>query len=506
MAVAPATILAGRYRILKELAHGTIAETFLAVDEKLQRSVVVKVAFHASDEVLDLFAREFKVLAQISDPAFGRVYDYGTLKDGRLYMTREYLEGITLEAVLEHRPTLPTLDALAVAYGLSRGLGTIHHAGFIHRDVKPSNIVIPGAPSVPDFAHAKLIDFGGLGALMTKRISGHQLTRTGEMVGTPLYMSPEQLQAKPQSPATDVYGVALLLARMLYGRVPFEQANDTWFSIMFRILQEDVDLPSLPTVPDSLRALLTRALSREPERRPPDGTAFAAELKLYLDRPVAAPSIPRAAAPAISALPAAPAASLPPAPKSARRPLVIVLAAAAVLFVVYAIASYTVVAGRPPGAPPHIGASWLLIAAGIAVTGAGFALARWLRLKGQSQLHAVDVDVQRLLLGLETRRSLTETLHLEVRTIITKCRSMDERLLGVTILKMIGEYDRATESDHRQAALMNVAVLLEKVRTRLSPWHARFEKQLAFATSLVGVLAGLVTIVSGVMKIARGGQ
>jgi hypothetical protein len=145
----------------------------------------------------------------------------------------------------------------------------------------------------------------------------------------------------------------------------------------------------------------------------------------------------------------------------------------------------------------------LWIAAGVVLAVGGVLLADVVRRLARSRLHLAELDTGRLLLGVRSR-GLSDTVQVEVRQIITRCRELDERLLGITILKMIGEYDIATASDDRQAALMNVATLLEKLRGRLSPWYARFDKQLALATTLIGVASGLVSIVAGVVKIVKG--
>jgi hypothetical protein len=145
---------------------------------------------------------------------------------------------------------------------------------------------------------------------------------------------------------------------------------------------------------------------------------------------------------------------------------------------------------------------WIL--GGLALAIGGVIAGRAVRRAARARMHDVEVDAERLLLGLKTRRALSETLQIEVTSIIARCRDLDERLLGVTIMKMIDEYDAAAESNERQAALMNVATLLEKLRGRLSPWYARFEKQLALATSLLGIVTGVLTVAAGVIKMAKG--
>ena len=145
---------------------------------------------------------------------------------------------------------------------------------------------------------------------------------------------------------------------------------------------------------------------------------------------------------------------------------------------------------------------WIL--GGLALAVAGVLAGRALRRIAHSRMHEVELDAERLLLGLKTKRALSETLQIEVTRIIARCRDLDERLLGITIMKMIHEYDVASESNERQSALMNVATLLEKLRGRLSPWYARFEKQLALATSVLGIATGVVTVVAGIIKLTKG--
>ena len=525
------------YRVVDRLATGGFGETFLVEHATTSRRAVMKVLYATDGDVFDRLKREFAFLSKLGEPAFAQVYEFGMAWDSRPFLVMELVQGLTLKDLLRMRGRLRATDALAVGLRLARGLGRLHDAGIIHRDIKPSNVIIPDAAGQPTFDQAKLIDFGVFGLLVQEGSS--RLTTTGMVAGTPRYMAPEQIQGLPQSPGTDVYGLALLLVEMLYGRLPFEASTDSAIALMARLAQTDLHLPKDPDVPEPLRALLSRSLSRDPILRPADGAAFAEELVATIPvrdwaftptaaRVTAAQAEHRQAPGAAPAPPAFdPYASLAPvaAPASPRRRssrssgvkqlasprpmrsstvwVFIALLMAPLPFVVFFLRSGST--GSPTGGTSSLSVAALLwIAVGIALAAGGILLGNVVRRLARSRMHEVELDAERLLLGLGTKRALSDTIQVEIAQIITRCRELDERLLGVTILKMISEYDTAKESDQRQAALMNVATLLEKLRGRLSPWYARFEKQLAIATSVIGVASGLVSVIAGMVKVAKG--
>jgi len=521
------SLFEGRYRVLRRLGEGGFGDVFLVQETSLARTAVLKVSREADPEAFERLAREYRVIEQLGDPAFARVYEVGRFGDDRSYLVTEWVDGLTLQDILSERGRLPLGDAVTVALTLARGLGRLHDAGFVHRDVKPSNIMIPGEPGERAFAGAKLLDLGVLGVLV--RRGNANLTMSGVFVGTPRYMSPEQVQALPQSPATDVYGLGLVLFEALYGRLPFEDDAESAVALMLRIMQTDPVVPEDPAIPAGLRDLLARCLSRDPTLRPPDGAALAEELERFVPRRAeqtvagAAPVRATGALAAPSVLPAPrrpsrPSGGVPAlaAPRVARRWTVVVLAAV-IGGAGIAAAALTLARTRPdsrigpdtvtvlPPPPPPVRAPsalpWIL--GGVAAAAAGLLGAALVRKQARKHIHLAEVDVSRLLLGLKTKRALSETLQIEVEQILASARGLDERILGVTILKMIAEYDAATASDDRQAALMNLSTLMEKLRTRLSPLYARFEKQLALASTMVGVVSGVVSVVTGVLKIVR---
>ncbi len=406
-----------------------------------------------------------------------------------------------------------------MAGSVAGALEAVHAAGVIHRDLKPSNIVLPGAGGDVRFGEATLIDLGAFGELV-RRSRSQELTQAGEFFGTPYYMAPEQISASPQSAATDLHGLGILLYEMLFGRPPF--FGEPLISFLGKRLKDDIPLPPEPALPGEVRSLLGDLLQRDPAARPRSASEVRRRLEgigagLGAPRParestgvVAVPAPPKAPADSSSrevaaevemehtAVVAAP----PPAPRAARKgrvglvgALYAVVLLVTLVFAVGRIRPKSGTGGR--GAPEWVAGvilGLLLIGGGAA---GGVALSRFLRRRGGD----IQREAGRLLLGAKSRDILTSTLALEIDELIARCRRVDERILGITIAQMMGEYRGAASSNERQAALMNAAQLLEKLMSRLSPWYVRQEKALAFAVSLVGVLTGVVSLVASILKL-----
>ena len=204
----PPTI-AGRYQVIGQLGQGSFGTTLLAEDAILGHKVVVKIARDADSEATNTAAiiqREAKAFASLRHPNIARLFDVGMLDDGRPYLVLEWIDGANLRDILAGGP-LPLHPALAVLRALTEALAAAHAVGIIHRDIKPSNVIVPQGMAGPLYDQAKLIDFGAFGRI--RRSTG--TTETGEIYGTFLYMSPEQLLGQEQSTATDVYGLGVLL-------------------------------------------------------------------------------------------------------------------------------------------------------------------------------------------------------------------------------------------------------------------------------------------------------
>ena len=265
---------ARRYRLDARIATGGMGEVWRATDMSLGREVAVKVL---KNEYADnpSFRARFEVEAQhaasLHHANIATVYDFGeaAAADGsgvhRPYLVMELVDGQPLSALL--RPGTP-LDPTAVRELLAQaadGLGAAHAAGIVHRDVKPANLLV-----TPD-RRVKITDFG-----IARAAEGIGLTQTGEVMGTPQYLSPEQAQGLTATPASDVYSLGVVAFECLAGRRPF--VGDTAVATALAHLREPVpDLP--PSVPADLAAVVKAAMSKKPEERFRDGTAFAAALR-----------------------------------------------------------------------------------------------------------------------------------------------------------------------------------------------------------------------------------
>jgi serine/threonine protein kinase len=243
----------GEYRILAMLGIGGMGCVYLGQDPEDRRVAVKVVHPHlASDpEFLHRFAAEVHAARKV--PAFctAPVRDSGT-HNGRPYLITDYLEGIALSRLIADDGPLDPATLHGLAVGAAAALTAIHGAGVVHRDLKPSNLVVTlGGVRIIDFGIARSLDIV------------HSHTRTGVILGSLGWASPEQLNAAPATPAMDVFGWACLVSYAATGKHPFggeEAATRAW-----RILHADPDLDGLP---DSLRHLVRAALSREPSRRP----------------------------------------------------------------------------------------------------------------------------------------------------------------------------------------------------------------------------------------------
>ena len=203
----------GRYRLESILGRGGMAEVFRAEDTRLGRPVAVKVilADHAADpSFVERFLREARLVASLEHPNILPVYDFGE-EGGRPYLVMPFLDGGTLRDRIRLGP-VPLAKASGWLTPLAGALDAAHEAGILHRDVKPANVLLGRGERV------FLADFGI--AKMLETVTG--LTATGTVMGTPLYMAPEQAQGMPATPATDRYALAVVAYEMLAGRPPFE--------------------------------------------------------------------------------------------------------------------------------------------------------------------------------------------------------------------------------------------------------------------------------------------
>jgi serine/threonine-protein kinase len=247
----------GRYKVVRKLGTGGMANVYLAEDQELGRRVAIKMLDdrHAQDEqFVERFRREAKNAAGLSHPNVVSIYDRGQA-EGTYYIAMEYLEGRTLKELLVARGPTPIPVAIDYARQILAALGFAHRHGVVHRDIKPHNVAV-----APD-GRVKVMDFG------IARAGTSQMTETGSIIGTAQYLSPEQAKGAPVGPTSDIYSIGIVLYEMLTGSVPF--TGDTPLEIAMKHLSATPEPPSekRPEVPHELDSIVLRALAKRPEDR-----------------------------------------------------------------------------------------------------------------------------------------------------------------------------------------------------------------------------------------------
>ncbi|MFF4322275.1 Stk1 family PASTA domain-containing Ser/Thr kinase [Streptomyces sp. NPDC001568] len=257
-------VLDGRYRIDARIAAGGMATVYRAVDTRLDRVLALKVmhpALAADGAFVDRFIREAKSVARLAHSNVVAVFDQGT--DGPYtYLAMEYVSGCTLRDVLRERGALQPRAALDILEPVLAALGAAHRAGFVHRDMKPENVLIG------DDGRVKVADFGLV------RSVGSVTNTTGSVLGTVSYLAPEQIENGITDTRVDVYACGVVLYEMLTGSKPHNGGSPA--QVLYQHLNEDVPPPSalVPGLPAGLDALVAQATSRNPELRPSDAAAL----------------------------------------------------------------------------------------------------------------------------------------------------------------------------------------------------------------------------------------
>jgi serine/threonine-protein kinase len=288
--------LGDRYELDRLIATGGMGQVWRALDTALARRVAVKVLrseYTGDPTFLARFRAEAQHAASLSHPNTAAVFDYGeaTAQDGTgetlAYLVMELVDGEPLSAVLAREKRLDTATTLSLLRQTAFALAEAHRAGMIHRDVKPGNILVRADGSV------KITDFGI--AWSARSVA---LTRTGQVIGTPQYLSPEQAVGRQAGPASDVYALGLIGYECLVGHPAFD--GDNAVTIALKQVQEQPD-PLPAELPGDVRELIFRALEKDPAARYADGAAFVAAIEAVLEGrplPLAPRTVALAAAPA----------------------------------------------------------------------------------------------------------------------------------------------------------------------------------------------------------------
>ncbi|HUQ45077.1 MAG TPA: serine/threonine-protein kinase [Gemmatimonadaceae bacterium] len=258
-------VMAERYHILKRIGEGGMGRVYLGEHVKMNRQCAIKVMSPAlvnDHESAARFAREASNAARIIHPNVAAVFDYGE-SEGLVYLVMEYVEGEPLARILAREAPLPVERALDLARQIADGLGAAHELGIVHRDLKPDNILIARSKAGKEVA--KVVDFGIAKAIQEN--AGDALTRTGLVIGTPEFMSPEQLLGDPIDARSDLYALGCIMHLMLTASPPFSAPTREQM-IKRRLSEEAPHIQHLdPALPDSLDRIVNRLLSRSPAQR-----------------------------------------------------------------------------------------------------------------------------------------------------------------------------------------------------------------------------------------------
>ncbi|WP_030186454.1 Stk1 family PASTA domain-containing Ser/Thr kinase [Streptomyces violaceorubidus] len=262
-------VLDGRYRVEARIAVGGMATVYRAVDTRLDRVLALKVMHPtlATDATfVERFIREAKSVARLDHPNVVQVFDQGA-EGAYVYLAMEYIAGCTLRDVLRERGALRPRAALDILEPVLAALGAAHRAGFVHRDMKPENVLIG------DDGRVKVADFGLVRAVDTVT------STTGAVLGTVSYLAPEQIEQGTADPRVDVYACGVVLFEMLTGAKPHD--GDSPAAVLYKHLHEDVPPPSasVPEMAYELDELVAAATARNPEIRPHDAVALLARAR-----------------------------------------------------------------------------------------------------------------------------------------------------------------------------------------------------------------------------------
>jgi len=264
----------GKYRVIRELGKGATATVYLCEDPDADRQVAVKVISFGQDSAAmsrrmrKLFQNEGMVSRRMNHPNIVRVYD-AVVEDDYAYLAMEYIDGFSLEEHCRIDKLLPMHRVIGIIFKCCMALDSAYRQGIIHRDIKPANIMVAAndEPKIADF---------GLALNMNKDMDRDSTFIMG--VGSPAYMSPEQIKGYPLNQKTDLYSLGVVMFQLLTGRLPFRAANQA--TLIYRIINTDAPAVTAlnPNLPEGLNAIMRRALEKDLYSRYKNGAEFAKDL------------------------------------------------------------------------------------------------------------------------------------------------------------------------------------------------------------------------------------
>ncbi|HEY6252198.1 MAG TPA: serine/threonine-protein kinase, partial [Candidatus Angelobacter sp.] len=262
----------GRYEIIGELGRGAMGVVYKAQDPTIGRTVALKTMrldVHGleTEDVLRRFKNEARAAGLLNHPNIVTIYDAGE-QDGMFYIAMEFIEGTTLQQILVDKHILPPEEVIQICRDVGRALDYAHANGIIHRDIKPANIMITPGGTV------KIMDFGIAKA-------GGGMTSTGQVLGTPNYMSPEQVKGKLLDGRSDLFSFGVVLYEMITGEKPFVGQNVT--TIIYKIVHEN---PTAPrdldvSIHPGMSLVVTKALAKLPDERYQSGSELSQDMENY---------------------------------------------------------------------------------------------------------------------------------------------------------------------------------------------------------------------------------
>ena len=251
-------IFAGRYQIIDKLGKGGMGQVYRVLDKKLNEEIALKVIkpeIAIDKNTVERFSNELKIARKIGHKNVAKMFDLNEEK-GTHFITMEYVRGEDLKKLIRKMGQLSVGQAIPIAAQICEGLAEAHRLGIVHRDLKPQNVM------VDEEGNARIMDFGIARSIETKGITG-----AGVMIGTPEYMSPEQVEGKEVDQRSDIYSLGIILYEMVTGRVPFE--GDTPFTIGVKHKSEKPKDPKElnAQIPDDVNNVILRCLEKERENR-----------------------------------------------------------------------------------------------------------------------------------------------------------------------------------------------------------------------------------------------
>lgn len=276
-------VINDRYEVIEQVGHGIFGAVFRAWHRQMEKTIAVKVLFQIleqEDRGFQRFHREAQAISAFMHPNIVKVYDFGVSTQGRPYIVMDYVEGHNLKDLLKAKTYLPQDRAIPIFVQVVDALGHMHDSGFLHRDIKPDNIIVHDTTFQKDFA--TLVDFG-----IAKRLNEpreKRLTVDGTVVGTPAYMSPEQIMGNEIDNRSDIYSFGILMYVVLTGVLPIQGKNpvETMTKHVTETAQDMEQANPAVKISPALKAVVKKAMAKTPDERQQSMLELQKELKACL--------------------------------------------------------------------------------------------------------------------------------------------------------------------------------------------------------------------------------